>query len=201
MSVLSERIDMDHDQIEMDLSQIDKDILDILEEGRCTRKHLAERLDVTGQYIYERVTILIRLGVVEKIHDGFYELAEELEEQSDQEDEASAAPQPQPEPAPIEDGGGEDLPATLEERLDEYRETMKANGDRRADDRVAAARAIMEMMIEQDGVRKSEAVEHLLPEYAVDGQNETTWWRKNGKNLLGEVAEWDQSLNKYVFYE
>jgi len=188
---------MDHDQIEMDLSQIDKDILDILEEGRCTRKHLADRLDVTGQYIYERVTILIRLGVVEKIHDGFYELAEDLEESDDQDDESSA--DPEREAAPIEDEEREDLPVALEERLDEYRQTMDANGDRRAEDRVAAARAIMEMMIENNGVRRGKAVEELLPEHSVEGQNEDTWWRKNGKNLLGEVGEWDQSKNKYVF--
>jgi transcriptional regulator with XRE-family HTH domain len=195
MTVLPDTVDMDHDQIEMDLSQIDKDILDILEEGRCTRKHLADRLDVTGQYIYERVSILIRLGVVEKIHDGFYELAEDLEVDEDQ---SSAEPEEEDSRA-VEGDQSTDLPPVLEERLDEYRATMEANGDRRADDRVAAARAIMEMMISEDGVQKSDAVDGLLPEYAVDGQNETTWWRKNGKDLLGEVAEWDQSQNKYVF--
>jgi hypothetical protein len=196
MSVLPDTVDMDHDEIEMDLSQIDKDILDILEEGRCTRKHLADTLDVTGQYIYERVSILIRLGVVEKIHDGFYELAEDLKEDGS-ENESSA--EPEPDSMPVDREESTELPAVLEERLDEYRETMEANGDRRAEDRVAAARAIMTLMISEDGVQKSDAIDELLPEFAVDGQNETTWWRKNGKDLLGEVAEWDQSLNKYVF--
>lgn len=67
---------VDRDDVDFELRDIDEDILDLLEEGRCTRQFLASELDVTGEYIYQRVDILIKLGIVEKIHDGFYELVE-----------------------------------------------------------------------------------------------------------------------------
>lgn len=67
----------DRDDIDFELRDIDEGILDLLEEGRCTRQFLASELDVTGEYIYQRVDLLIKLGVVEKIHDGFYQLAED----------------------------------------------------------------------------------------------------------------------------
>lgn len=67
----------DRDDIDFELRDIDEEILDLLEEGRCTRQFLASELDVTGEYIYQRVDLLIKLGVVEKIHDGFYRLADD----------------------------------------------------------------------------------------------------------------------------
>ena len=69
-----ERTQMDRDELDVELREIDDRILDMLEEGRCTRKHLADTLDVTGEYIYQRVDLLIKLGLVRRIHDGFYEL-------------------------------------------------------------------------------------------------------------------------------
>ncbi|WP_248911099.1 hypothetical protein [Halocatena marina] len=57
-----------------DLRDIDEAILDKLEEGRCTRQYLANELDVTGEYIYQRIDILDKLKLVEIIHSGFYEL-------------------------------------------------------------------------------------------------------------------------------
>ena len=67
----------DRDDIDFELRDIDERILDLLEEGRCTRQYLATELDVTGEYIYQRVDLLIKLGLVEKIHDGFYKLSDE----------------------------------------------------------------------------------------------------------------------------
>lgn len=68
---------MDRDDLDFELREIDERILDLLEEGRCTRQYLATQLGVTGDYVYQRVDLLRKLGVVERIHDGFYELADD----------------------------------------------------------------------------------------------------------------------------
>lgn len=65
---------MDRDDLDFELRDIDHQILDLLEEGRCTRQYLASELGVTGEYIYQRVDLLIKLGLIEKIHDGFYQI-------------------------------------------------------------------------------------------------------------------------------
>lgn len=67
---------MDHDEIDVDLRNIDWTILETLEEGPHTRQQLAERVDVTGEYVYQRVELLEKLGLVHIIHEGFYELAD-----------------------------------------------------------------------------------------------------------------------------
>jgi Mn-dependent DtxR family transcriptional regulator len=64
---------MDRDEVDANLRDIDEKILDKLEEYPCTRQHLAEELGVSGEYIYQRIDLLSKLGLVEKIHDGFYE--------------------------------------------------------------------------------------------------------------------------------
>lgn len=64
---------MDHD---VDLRDVDEQLLDTLAEGRCTRQYLAEQLDVTAEYVYQRVDLLDKLGLVEIIHPGFYALPE-----------------------------------------------------------------------------------------------------------------------------
>lgn len=69
----------------MDRSEIDEDdftdtevgILDMLEQGRCTPAYIAEELDVSQEYVRGRLGDLHRLGLVEKVHRGLYELAEE----------------------------------------------------------------------------------------------------------------------------
>lgn len=75
-----ESLVVDRDDIDWDLREIDVEILEMLEEGRCTRQYLAEELGVTGEYIYQRIDPLIQLDVVTKLHDGFYELNEEYRE-------------------------------------------------------------------------------------------------------------------------
>ena len=66
----------------MDRSEIDESeftdteiaILDMLEEGRCTPAYLADELDVTQEYVRNRLGDLKRLGLVTKVHRGLYEL-------------------------------------------------------------------------------------------------------------------------------
>ena len=70
---------MDRDESDIDLRTIDENILDLLADGRCTRRYLADELGVTGEYVYQRIDLLHKLGLVRIIHDGFYELTEGAE--------------------------------------------------------------------------------------------------------------------------
>lgn len=71
-------------QLVMDRSDIDEDefteaelaILDMLEEGRCTPSYIADQVDVTPEYVRDRLRDLKRLGLVKKVHRGLYEKAE-----------------------------------------------------------------------------------------------------------------------------
>jgi len=59
----------------------------------------------------------------------------------------------------------------------------------------------MRLLIEDDGLGKSQAQDELLPEYAVANQSADTWWDKQGKRLLGEIdcVEWQSGRNEYVY--
>lgn len=52
------------------------EILDMLEEGRCTPSYLADELDVSQEYVRDRLGDLKRLGLIEKVHRGLYEISE-----------------------------------------------------------------------------------------------------------------------------
>lgn len=68
----------------MDRSEIDEEeftetelaILDLLSEGRCTPAYLSDELDVSQPYVRERLRELKRLGLVDTVYRGLYELAE-----------------------------------------------------------------------------------------------------------------------------
>lgn len=68
---------VDRDDVDFRHRKIDVKILELLEEGRCTRRHLASQLGVTGEYVYQRVDLMVQFGLIRVIHDGFYELAED----------------------------------------------------------------------------------------------------------------------------
>lgn len=93
------------------------------------------------------------------------------------------------------------LPGELSAALCEYREHCERHDPERADARVNAARGIMELMVAEDGISKSRAQEVLLPEYDVEEQSASTWWRKNGKDILGAIdaVEYHSGRNEYVF--
>ena len=95
----------------------------------------------------------------------------------------------------------DNLPAALEAALADYREHCEAHDPDRADARVDAARAIMETLIAEDGIAKSYAQDELLPEHNVSGQSASTWWRKNGKDILGNIdaVQWQSGRNEYVY--
>jgi len=177
---------MDRDDIDFELRDIDEDILDLLENGRQTRQNLAALLDVTGEYVYQRIDLLIKLGIVEKIHDGFYELDQSSPERSVQTDS---------------DREDVELPADLEDALDSYRSDLEDDDPERADQRVAAARAVMELLVSEGGIGRQMAQERLLPEFAVDEQSEKTWWERAAKDILGEhdSVRYNSVKNEYVY--
>lgn len=74
-------VTMEREEIdEEDFTDVELAILDKLEEGRCTPSYLAEELDVTSEYVQNRLKDLRRLGLIEKVHRGLYETKAEAED-------------------------------------------------------------------------------------------------------------------------
>lgn len=62
--------------------------------------------------------------------------------------------------------------------------------DARLEDRKAAAIAVLAEALETgEPVQQSDAVDRFYDEHAVAGQNQETWWRKNGRAVLRAVGE------------
>jgi len=137
---------------------------------------LAERINDQLTYGDNRSELIREL-----LRDALDEREDSVDEQESQEDTA--------------------LPAELAAALADYREHCEEHDPDRADARVAAARAIMRTLVDDDGIGKSQAQEQLLPEFDVEEQSPSTWWRKNGKDLLGKIdaVEWRSGRNEYVF--
>jgi len=76
-------------ELAMDRSDIDESeftetelgILDMLSEGRCTPAYIAEELDVSQEYVRDRLRDLKRLRLVEQVHRGLYELSASNDEE------------------------------------------------------------------------------------------------------------------------
>lgn len=168
------RLAMDPDAIDIELRTVDREIIEMLEDGRCTRRHLADTLGYTGEYVYQRVTRLMEHGIVEKIHDGFYELAadggvEAAERDADAPDVASVAE----DDASGDVALGDDLP----EHVD-------------CDDARDAVRAALDAL--NGGASKAEIVRAVMPSHPlgydvdaalakVDAEGERyrgAWWRR-----------------------
>lgn len=70
-------------ELSMDRSDIDESeftetelgILDMLSQGRCTPAYIADELDVSQEYVRDRLRDLKRLRLVEQVHRGLYELS------------------------------------------------------------------------------------------------------------------------------
>jgi len=182
-------------EVDFELREIDERILDELETARCTRRHLANLLGVSPDYIYQRVDLLEKLGVVDVIHDGFYELADSEQESDDTEPEF-AEPEPQavkPEP-PTEPQTSATVEAVVERVSDGWQDT-----DERLAARRAAARAVLQHAVDTgDAVGKTDAIEEFGDEFGVDGQNDETWYRKNIRPVLREVGEYSSGVHGYV---
>lgn len=68
----------------MDWSEIDRDefspteleILEVLSEGRGTPGYIAEEIGRAPEYVRNRLRDLVRLGLVNRVHRGLYEIDE-----------------------------------------------------------------------------------------------------------------------------
>ena len=61
----------------LDLKEIDNQILDLLAEGRNVPSNLADELDVTRQYIQQRLKLLEAADYIQNIGRGVYEVVED----------------------------------------------------------------------------------------------------------------------------
>ena len=63
------------------LNPTDHDVLDMLDEGRCTPSYIADESGYSRQNITNRLRRLEEHGVVEKVHTGLYELIDDPREE------------------------------------------------------------------------------------------------------------------------
>ena len=71
------------------------------------------------------------------------------------------------------------------------------DADARLEARKAAARAVLEYAREHGAVSAQEAKEEVRPEYPVEDQNKSTWYRKNALPVLKEIGEYDNGSKEY----
>lgn len=161
---------------EPQLREIDERLLRELEQGWRTRKYLAGVLDVTGRYVKDRIDFLRAVGYVEVIHDGFYRLADDGDEDNSDPD---GAPHARASGDSARDGDG-DLFADWPSRRADHPDQMRA-----------AARAALDVLRENGWMAGSDFRAELLPEFDVDGQSEDTWWRKSVRPILQRAVDAD----------
>lgn len=165
------RLAMDPDEIDIELRTVDREIIEMLEEGRCTRRHLADTLGYTGEYVYQRVTRLMEHGIVEKIHDGFYELATDGGEPAPEESAADS------EPAIV-------VPESVPERIPD------------ADARRAIA-ATLELVASNGGAERAEIIDQVAPEHPLGYEDigpRGAWWRKVIRPALEETCRYENGV-------
>jgi hypothetical protein len=115
----------------------------------------------------------------------------------DRTDTASDDRDRQPPETPTEDGQDADADGDI---VDAVAKGWDDTGDR-LDARKEAARAVLAYAREHGAVSKQEAKEEVRPEHPVEGQNARTWYRKNVRPVLNEVAEYDKSARAYRLVE
>lgn len=185
---------VDRDDIDADLRDIDEDILDLLAEGRCTRRHLADQLGVTGEYVYQRVHYLVQFGLVRVIHDGFYELPSSGEDERVVLD-VGEEERPHEPRAPAHEGVDSD--ESVDEIVARVSENWGDTGER-LEQRRAAARVVLQYAVDTgEAVGRSDATDRFFSDYRVNGQDDETWWRKNIRPVLSEVGEYNKGLHGY----
>jgi len=75
MSGVAYRLAMSRPDInESEFTETELAIIEMLGGGRCTPSYLSDELDVTQEYVRQRLAELKRLGLVRKVHRGLYEL-------------------------------------------------------------------------------------------------------------------------------
>lgn len=73
----------DTSRIDCRLNELDLRILDLLSDGRCTRRYLAKQTDEQASWVGKRLARLVDEGVVCHLDRGFYELPWEYRQRGD----------------------------------------------------------------------------------------------------------------------
>ena len=173
----------------MDINESDEKILDALQEGRGTPALLIDETGLSKPTVHSRLKLLITTGSVEKIHDsGVYELVEDPRDQKHN-DDPSGRRRDQANRQYKETEEFDGIVEAVAENWDDAPERLRA--------RKAAAQAVLDYAKEHGGVSKKEAKEKIYPDNPVDEQSPRTWYRKNIRPVLNEVAEYNQSSRRY----
>lgn len=92
-------------------------------------------------------------------------------------------------------------PTATDETIERIVEDVSASwdDDDRLEDRRDAARAALRLMRDRGSLGRTVASEQLLPEYAVEGQNERTWWRQNIRDAVAEAGSYSRGRSEYVW--
>jgi DNA-binding IclR family transcriptional regulator len=71
--------------VSVDLTQTDDEILDLLQQGRCTQGYLVDQTGRSRQQIHNRLNILRAAGYVNRVHEStaLYELSEDPRERTE----------------------------------------------------------------------------------------------------------------------
>ena len=75
-------ITVGQNEMTVELTQTDKEILDLLQEGRCTPGYIVDETEISRQQIHSRLNVLLAADYIQKVHEptGLYELVEDPRE-------------------------------------------------------------------------------------------------------------------------
>lgn len=140
---------------------------------------------------------------VERRRDGESVPEPEPEPEPDPTPEPEPAPDPEPEPAPDPPAWRDELTDAQLDAIGEIVDTVAdtwTDSSKRIERRKDAARAALGVCVLEGNLGKDDALNNygLYDAYAVDGQNERTWWRKNIRPVLQEAGEYSQGAHGYV---
>jgi predicted ArsR family transcriptional regulator len=140
----------------LDLEEIDERILDVLSEGRNSPKNIADRLDVSRQYVHKRLKLLRAADHVETIGGGIYEL---VDDPRDDQDDADRDLEARLAELQAELGDVRAERDRLQERVDELEAQADDDLDR---DAIRRAADTLEAACERgDGAGVQDALDHL----------------------------------------
>lgn len=154
-------------QAREDLSETERDILEMLEEGRCTPAYVAEEIDRSQEYVRERLRELARLGIVDNVHRGLYELADEEREDGDVVETSERAPEPE------------------SDEREQLRELLSGEGDL-LERRVDALLAMRDELRERGEAENDDLVAVVDPD-EVRYENSDSVWSNIAKGTLGQL--------------
>jgi hypothetical protein len=107
-------------------------------------------------------------------------------EELERRDEASED-QPDTRTVDHDDTPTREEPDETDDRINEIVATVSESWDdtpERLEARREAARAALGLAVRRGSLSKSDAVDDVFPNHAVDNQTEETWWRKNVRPVL-----------------